>query len=383
MKTLEQLDIKPGMRILLRADFNVAMDGGKIADDFRMQATIPTINYLRKKGAKIIILSHLGRPEGKVNKKYTLAPVAKHLGKLLKIDIKFFEQITTAEIEISKMKQGDVTMLENLRFNQGEEGADEKFAQQLAQIGDVYVNDAFAVAHREHASTTVLPKLLPHAAGLLMQKEVDMLNRVREAQDKPLVFIMGGAKAETKFKILLNLFDRVDYFCIGGVMANAILKERGVNIGKSYTGENSKEYLKKLDLDSEKLQLIEDARVGEDPKGEIFRISDLSDIKESELILDIGPKTIEKFSNLIQNAGTVMWNGPMGFIENKLFRQGSLELVQALKNTNAKVVVGGGETIQVVDEAQIRGAVDYQSTGGGAMLDYLANGTLPAIEALE
>lgn len=382
MKTLEQLNIQFNTRVLLRADFNVAIEEGKVMDGFRIKATLPTIRYLQNKKAKILILTHLGRPK-EFDTELSLRPVADYLAGLLKQNIVFFQNIQEAKEGFDKIEASQIAILENLRFNEGEEKADKEFANSLAELGEAYVNDAFAVAHREHASTTLLAGLLPHAAGLLMQNEIDMLDKVRTAQDKPLVFIMGGAKAETKFKILLNLFDEVDYFCLGGVMANAILKQKGVNIGKSHAGDEAKEYLEKLDLESEKLQLIEDARVGEDPKGEIFRISDLSDIKENELILDAGPKTIDKFAALIQDAGTIMWNGPMGFIENKIFRQGSLDLAQVLKNTNAKVIVGGGETIQIIDEAGTEGSVNYRSTGGGAMLEYLASGTLPAIEALE
>ena len=381
MKLIQEISLS-GKKVLLRTDFNVQLYDGNIVDGFRIKATLPTIKYLREQGAKVLILSHIGRPNG-FDKSLSLKPVAEYLSGLLNQEVEFFENIEEARQEFEKFKAGQVAILENLRFNDGEEKADEEFAKQLAQLGDLFVNDAFAVAHREHASTTLLPKLLPHAAGLLMQNEVDMLDKVRTAQDKPVVFIMGGAKAETKFKILLNLIDRVDCFCLGGVVANAVLKAKGVNIGKSHSGDGAKEYIEKLDLENEKLQLIEDARVGEDPKGEIFRISELDDIKENELILDIGPRTIEKFSNLIKNAGTVMWNGPMGFVENKIFREGSLQIAQALKNTSAKVIVGGGETIQVIDEAMVASSINYQSTGGGAMLDYLANGTLPAVEALE
>lgn len=381
MRLLQELDTK-NKKVLLRADFNVAMDGKKVKDDFRIKATLSTIEYLQRHNAKILILAHLGRPKA-FEDNLSLKPAADHLAKLLNREVKFFQNIQEAKEVFGLLEPGQVAVLENLRFNKGEEKADERFAASLAELGDVYVNDAFAVAHREHASTTLLPKLLPSAAGFLMQKEVEMLKKVQDAQDKPLVFIMGGAKAATKFKILVNLFDKVDYFCLGGVMANVILKEKGVNIGKSLVDGSVLTYLGALDLESEKLQLIEDARVSEDPNGEVFRISKLDDIKEGEIILDAGPRSIEKFSSFIKKASTVMWNGPMGFIENATFREGSLAIAQALKNTNAKVIVGGGETMQIINEAGVEDSIYYQSTGGGAMLEFLSEGTLPAIEALK
>ena len=381
MKLLQEIDIK-NKRVLLRADFNVPLRDGKILDDFRIKTVLPTIEYLQNQKAKILILSHVGRPEMFENS-LSLRFVVDYLADLLKQEVVFFKDIADAKSNFDLLKMGQIAVLENLRFNQGEEEASEKFAVSLAELGEVYINDAFAVAHREHASTILLPQLLPHAAGFLMQNEVDMLDKVRTAQDRPLVFIMGGAKARTKFKILVNLFDKVDTFCLGGIMANVILKEKGVNIGKSYIGDYKEEHVETLDLESGKLQLVEDALVGEDPNGNIFRVSNLEDIKESEIILDIGPRSIEKFSNFIKEAGTIMWNGPMGFIENENFCQGSLAIAQALRNTSAKVIVGGGETMQVINRAGVEGSIDHQSTGGGAMLQYLANGTLPAIEALQ
>ncbi|OGZ58694.1 MAG: phosphoglycerate kinase [Candidatus Spechtbacteria bacterium RIFCSPLOWO2_12_FULL_38_22] len=381
MKLVQEIDVK-NKKVLLRTNFDVKLRDGKVVDGFHIKAVLPTIEYLQQQKARVLILSHLGRPKA-FEDSLSLQPIADYLGELLKQDIVFFKNITDAKNGFDLLKVGQVAVLENLRFNQGEEKADKEFAISLAELGEVYINDAFAGAHREHASTVLLPKLLPHAAGFLIQNEVDMLDKVRTAQDRPLVFIMGGAKAETKFKILVNLFDKVDHFCLGGVMANLVLKEKGVNIGKSHAGDYLKEYMGTLDLENEKIQLIEDALVGEDPNGNIFRVSNLEDIKENEIILDIGPRSIEKFSKFIKEAGTVVWNGPMGFIENDNFRQGSLTIAQALKNTSAKVIVGGGETAQIINEAEIEGSIDYQSTGGGAMLQYLANGTLPAIEVLE
>ena len=384
MKTLKDINIKPGTRVLLRADFNVAMDNGNIKDDFRMRATLPTINYLREKGARILILAHLGRPKGGYEEPLSLMPIAEHLGKLLSADIKFFEEIEIAEQESPQMKNGEVAVLENLRFDKREEEGSDLFAKELSNLGDLYINDAFGVAHREHTSVYALAKLLPHAAGLLIEKEVEILSTIRKDPAKPLVFVMGGSKVETKIKTLYKLFGSIDEVCLGGLMSNSIMKLKGMEIGKSMHDKGiGLMYIDGMNLNDEKIHLPLDVVVSTNASGKkSVRITDIEHIEKDEMILDAGPRTTDLFSKIIKKAGTVVWNGPLGLIEVDKFAEGTRALAQAVLETEAKVVIGGGDVMRIIDEV---GAVDkiyYASTGGGAMLEYLAQGTLPALEVL-
>lgn len=384
MKILKDVKIKKGTRVILRADFNVVLKDGSIEDDFRIRATLPTIKYLQDKRAKTIILAHLGRPDGNHDKKLSLLPIAEHLGKLLETKIIFLKNIKQAEQRFAKSKNGDVVMLENLRFDKREEEGSKEFAKELAALGDVYINDAFGVAHRKHASVYALPKLLPHAAGFLMEKEVKVLSDVREAKKRPLVFVMGGAKVKTKLKTLTKLFDKLDAVCLGGLLANTLLYAKGVEIGKSFKGEDVREYLEKLDLTSSKLHLPLDAVVSQDASGKSpSRITAIGNVQANELILDLGPDTIELFTNIVAKAGIVVWNGPLGLIEVKKFRDGTEALAKSLKKSKADVIVGGGDIMSVIDEVSSSHYIKHRSTGGGAMLEFLAEGTLPALEMLK
>ncbi|MEX0877340.1 MAG: phosphoglycerate kinase [Candidatus Spechtbacterales bacterium] len=385
MKKLKDIDIKPGTRVLLRADFNVAMDKGNIEDDFRMRATLPTINYLRERGARVLILAHLGRPKDGYEEPLSLMPIAEHLGTLLSADIKFFEEIEIAEQELPKMENGEVAVLENLRFDKREEEGSEEFAKELAALGDVYVNDAFGVIHREHASVYALAKLLPHSAGLLVEKEVDILSTIRKEPAKPLVFVMGGSKVETKIKTLYKLFGSIDDVCLGGLMSNSIMKLKGMEIGKSmYDKGIDLVYIDGMNLNDEKIHLPLDVVVSTDASGKnSVRVTDIEHIEKDEMILDAGPRTIELFSQIIKKAGTVVWNGPLGLIEVDKFAEGTRGLAQAILKTEAKVVVGGGDVMRIIDEVGAVDKIHHASTGGGAMLEYLAEGTLPALEVLK
>ena len=385
MKTLEDIKIEKGQRVLLRADFNVSMDKGKITDDFRVRATLPTIKYLQEKGAKIIIMAHLGRPGGKYDEKLSLMPVAERLGKLLNANIKFFEQLEIAEEEIGAMKEGDIALLENLRFDKREKEGSGEFAKELASLGDIYVNDAFGVSHRKHTSVFALAEQMEtKAAGLLLQKEVETLGNVIQDPQKPLVFVMGGAKVDTKLKLVSELFTHVNQFCLGGLIANSIMKFKGMEIGKSWHEEDIEELVKGVDLENKKLHMPRDVVVSTSDKGTApVRISKVQNIKESEMILDAGPDTIRDFSNLIKKAGTVVWNGPLGLIEVDEFARGTRQLARSLVRTDAKVIVGGGDLMGVIDEVDAEESIYFSSTGGGAMLEFLAEGTLPAIEVLK
>ncbi|MDX1607622.1 MAG: phosphoglycerate kinase [Candidatus Spechtbacterales bacterium] len=384
MNTVKNLKIKSGERVLLRADFNVSMDKEKITDDFRIRATLPTINYLRDKGAKVIIMAHLGRPGGKYNQEFSLMPVAERLGELLKIDIKFFEGLEIAEGEIDAMEEGDVALLENLRFDKREKEGSKEFAKELAALGDAYINDAFGVAHREHTSVFALPKEIKRsAAGLLLQKEVETLGEVINNPKKPLSFVMGGAKVDTKLKLVSELFSHVDQFCLGGLIANSIMKFQGMEIGRSWHEDDIEDLIKGVDLSHQKLHMPKDVVVSTEDTGKApARIIDIKDIKKSDMILDAGPDTISEFSNIIKKAGTVVWNGPLGLIEVEEFARGTRQLARSLVRSKAKIIVGGGDLMSVIDDVEATDSIYFASTGGGAMLEFLAEGTLPALEVL-
>lgn len=381
MKLLKEIDVK-NKKVLLRTDFNVVMDDGKVKNDFRIKAVLPTIEYLRKQNAKILILSHLGRPKPP-DGSLSLKSVASHLADLLDTNITFFENTKQASEGFDKLEAGQIAILENLRFNEGEESANEEFAFQLASLGDVFVNDAFGVAHREHASITLLPKLLPHAGGFLMEREVEALDKIRDTQERPLVFIYGGAKVKTKLRVFEKLFDSIDAVCFGGLIANTILHTKGVEIGKSRIEKEAEKYLKTIDLTDTKINLPLDVVVSKDETGRSsFRTIPLDSIKEDELILDAGPETLKLFFSVIEKAEIVVWNGPLGLIEVEQFRKGTIDFAKSLKEISARIIVGGGDLMQVIEIAGVASNIDHQSTGGGSMLEYLADGTLPGIIAL-
>lgn len=382
MKTLSQLPVQTGTRTLLRVDFNVTIEAGKVVDDFRIRSSIPTIQYLQKHGARILILSHLGRPKGH-DDSLSLRPIIPVLERFLGISVPFFKTIQEAKEGIGNLKPGDVALLENLRFDSREEEASETFTHELAELGDVYVNDAFGTAHRKHASVYSLAKLLPAAAGFLLAKEVEILDGIRTARERPLVFVMGGAKAETKIKTLISMLPTVDAMCLGGLISNTILRAHDMPIGKSWISEEALEQARQIDIDNQKIHLPIDAVVSTDPSGsKPMRTILLKDIQKNDMMLDAGPKTIELFSTIIRDARMVVWNGPLGLIEVEAFSKGTAALAQALKETKARVIVGGGDVMRIVHEVGVDNSIYYESTGGGAMLEYLADGTLPALEVL-
>lgn len=382
MRTIKDLQIKPGSRVLLRADFNVSMENGKIMDDFRISAVLPTLEHLRELKVKTFILAHLGRPSG-IDASLSLQPVARHLSQLLSAEVVFCKNYNQAKKAISKLPHGGVAMYENLRFNAGEEESSRKFAEEIASLGDAYINDAFAVSHRKHASVYLLPQLIPSAAGLLLTREIEVLNEIRHSSKPPLVFVMGGAKVESKIKTFAKIFDRIDAVCLAGLIANTILHLKGIAIGKSKFEPGLERYVKSIKLTDTRIHLPVDVIVSDDASGKSpVRSAAVGDILESDMIFDIGPDTINLFINIIESAGTVIWNGPMGVFENKVFSKGTYELARALKNTQARVVVGGGDVIRAIHEVSAEDSVYYISTGGGAMLEYIADGTLPGIEVL-
>lgn len=388
-QTVKEVDLR-GKRVIVRVDFNVPLDEkGRIADETRIEKTLPTIKYLVEKGARVILMSHLGRPKGKKDTTFSLKPVSERLAKLLKKPVKFIPDCIgpTVKQGTSALKNGEIALLENLRFYSGEEKNDPEFSKSLAQLAELYVDDAFGAAHRAHASTTGIAQYLPSVAGLLLAKEIEYFDRVLQKPEHPFVAILGGAKVVDKIKALENLMAKVDYLLIGGAMAYTFLKARGHKIGSSkfdFEGfELSKRILEKakqsqiqfiLPLD----HLIADT-VTENAKVDTSEI----DIPEGWIGVDIGPKTIERFQAVIAKAKTVVWNGPLGVFEIKAFSNGTRRIAEAiaqLKNTTT--VIGGGETAAAVTEMGLENKMSHVSTGGGASLEYLEGRTLPGIEAL-
>ena len=344
-KTIKDFDLT-NKRVLIRFDFNVPLDEeGRILDDFRIKQTIPTIEHLIEKGAKVILMSHLGRPDGKVVEELRLNPVQNRLMEYLDVSITKTPDCIGKEIEkwTFQMQPGEVLLLENLRFHKEEEENDEDFARELAKLGDVYINDAFAVSHRAHASVMGIPKYLPSGAGFLLEKEIKALTFLMENPKKPLVAIIGGKKAETKTKLINKISESADFILIGGLIKTEI-QEKGLVL----------KYPQKI---------IE-------PVDEINR-------------KDIGPQTVSLFKEKIALAKTVFWNGPLGIIEKEEFSKGSKEMAMAIIEKGAFSVVGGGETVEFIQRLGLVGKFNHVSTGGGAMLAFLSDETLPGLEALD
>ncbi len=390
-KSIDQLNIQ-GKRVFIRVDFNVPMDEhGTITDDTRIQAALPTIQYALQQGAKIILASHLGRPKGKPEARYGLGPVARKLGEFLKKEVKLAPDCIGPEVEkmTAAMVPGDIILLENLRFHKEEEKNDPAFAQNLARLAEVYINDAFAVSHRAHASVEAITTLFPEpAAGFLMKEELLYLNKVMEDPARPLVAIIGGAKVSGKLEVLKNLILRVDKMIIGGGMAFTFLKSKGLNVGKSLVEDElidtAREVLTTAEKRGVKVYLPVDCVVADqfDPSAKI-RITTIEEIPQDWMGLDIGPDTITLFSQALQGAKTILWNGPMGAFEMKPFSRGTFELVRHIVSSGAVSVVGGGDTDLAVHQSGESQKISYISTAGGAFLELLEGKKLPGVEALK
>jgi len=379
MKSLRDFNFKD-KRALVRVDFNVPL-----SSDFRIKATLPTIEYLLKENAKIILLAHLGRPQWKIVEELRLDPVAKRLEELLNKEVIKLDDCCGEKIEerIKEMKSGEIIFLENLRFYPEEKENDEKFAKQLASYGDIYVNDAFGVNHRAHASLVGIPKYLPHCAGFLLEKEIKILSKVLENPKRPLLAIIGGAKISTKIKVIKKFLDRADNLLLGGALANTVIAAKGITIGRSVTEKGMEEEVKEIILTSHKLHLPVDAIASVDPSGQSDnRITPIGKTSQEEMILDVGPETNDLFKRIISQAKTIIWNGPMGLIEVDEFVQGSKEVARAVAQSDCFSVVGGGDSISLLEKMDLLDKIDHVSTGGGAMLKFLADEQLPGIEAL-
>ena len=387
VKYIDQIDLN-GKSVIIRVDYNVPYDKDmNITDDTRITATLPTLNYCLKNNAKIILISHLGRPKGKVVPEMSLKPVAKRLSSLMGKEVKFIEDPISdkSQDEVKNAKTGDIILLENIRFYPQEEKNDIEFGKKLASMGDVYIDDAFATAHRGHASNDAITKFIKEcAAGFLLKEEIEYFKKIMTNPERPLVAVIGGAKISTKLEVLKNLLNKVDYIIIGGGMAFTFLKAKGYNIGKSLLEEDlidtAKEILK---AGAGKILLPVDAVIAPEFKNDSpTSIADIDKIPDNMMGLDIGPKSIDEFSKILEKTKTVVWNGPMGAFEMSNFAKGTIEIGKAISKCPVSVV-GGGDSVTAVNENGLADKMSYISTGGGAFLELLEGKTLPGVAALD
>jgi phosphoglycerate kinase len=387
--SIDELRLK-GKRVFIRVDFNVPLDDNlRITDDSRIRSTLTTINYAIDEGAKVILASHLGRPKGKPDPRFSLAPVAKRLQRLLDKDVIFASDCTGSPVEnlVSKMKAGDVVLLENLRYHPEEEKNDEEFSKKLASIADYFINDAFGAAHRAHASTVGITKFLPSAAGFLMKKEIEYLKGVVDNPIRPFVAILGGAKVSGKIGVLEHLEDKVDKVLVGGGMAFTFIKAMGNEVGDSLVEtemiETAQRIRKNLKAAGIKFYLPVDCVIAQSLEpGAETKIVPTLEIPKGWKALDIGPATVKLFSEALENAKTILWNGPMGVFEIDAFSRGTYSIANAVADAYALTIVGGGDTDLAVHRAGVTNALSFISTGGGASLQLLEGKELPGIAAL-
>ncbi|MEN2994811.1 MAG: phosphoglycerate kinase [Thermodesulfovibrio sp.] len=387
--TIEDIPIK-SKRVFIRADFNVPLDANLvITDDRRIRSTLPTINYAIDEGAKVILASHLGRPKGKVDPKLSLAPVARRLQRLLNKEVIFAPDCIGPQVEqiVSKMKEGDVVLLENLRFHIEEEKNDEKFAKALASLADFYVNDAFGACHRVHASIVGVPKFIPAAAGFLLKKEIEYLKGAVESPIRPFVVILGGAKVGGKIGVLENLADKADKIIVGGGMAFTFIKAMGYEIGDSIVEPDMIDFamkiMEKLRAKKVKFYLPVDVVIAQsiDAAAET-KIVPVQEIPKGWRGLDIGPASVKLFTEALQDAKTILWNGPMGVFEIDAFSRGTFAIAHAVADSYAFTIVGGGDTDYAVHKAGVSDSISFISTGGGAALQLLEGKELPGLAVL-
>jgi phosphoglycerate kinase len=393
IKTIDQLDLA-GKRVFIRVDFNVPLDGkGQVADDARIRAALPTIQYAVGKKAKVILASHLGRPKGDPSdkEKFSLEPAAVRLSQLLAQDVTLADDCVGDGVKklVRDLKEGQVLLLENLRFHAGEEANDEAFAKELASLCDVWVNDAFGTAHRAHASTAGMARFVKEkAGGFLIQKEVEYLSRVLLRPEKPFVALLGGAKVSDKIKVLENLLAKADTLCIGGAMAYTFLKARGVAVGKSRVEADkldlARSIMEKAKARGVELLLPLDHVCAAEAKETAQREVTPGEAIPGALVgLDIGPKTLDRYRQKVLAAGTVFWNGPMGLFEQKPWAEGTFGIARAMAESKAVTVVGGGDSAAAVEQAGLVAKMKHVSTGGGASLEFIEGRVLPGIQVLE
>jgi phosphoglycerate kinase len=390
--SIRDLDLK-GKRVFIRVDFNVPLDGGKVGDDTRIRETLPTLQLAMSRGARVILASHLGRPKGKVDAKYSLAPVAARLHELLAKPVAFVSDCVGAEAEAKSESLGDgeVLLLENVRFHPEEEANDPAFAKQLAALCDeMFVCDAFGSAHRAHASVVGITKFVRQAAaGLLMEKELTYLGKAISNPDRPFISALGGAKVSDKIEVVQNLMKLANAMLIGGAMAYTFLKAQGLPIGKSLVENDKLDLARELMREAAErkfaLLLPVDHVLAESPNSTATQISDIAHTPDNMMGLDIGPQTVKLFSDEITKARTIVWNGPLGMFEKPQFAQGTLGIARAVAaatRNGATSIIGGGDSVAAVEQAGVASQVSHISTGGGASLEFLAGDKLPGVEAL-
>ena len=381
---LEDLPLTSGQRVLVRIDFNVPLDGERVTDDLRISTALPTIEWLRERGAVVVIGAHLGRPNGEVDPKYSMAPVAKRLGELLGSPVTLAPGVVGPEVEavVAAAQPGDVVLLENLRFEAGETKDDPAFGAALTKLGDLYVNDAFGASHRSHASIVAPPRTLPSAAGRLMFREVEVLSTLLHGAGHPFVSVLGGAKVADKLGVIDALLERCDTILIGGAMAFTFLLARGISVGDSLVQPEMVHECARL-LETGRVQIPTDfviaQEVSADAATEIVKANRIPDGWKG---LDIGPETASVYAQVVTDAKTVLWNGPMGMFELAPFAAGTRTVAEAVAASRAFTVIGGGDSAAAIREFGLADQVSHVSTGGGASLEYIEAGDLPGLEAL-
>jgi phosphoglycerate kinase len=382
LPTIDDLDVT-GKRVLLRCDFNVPLENGKITDDTRIKASLPTIEELRGRGAAVICCSHLGRPNGKPDPRLSLGPVAEALSDALGTKVRLTTRPNGPAEKLANLQPGEVALLENLRFDPREEANDLVFAEDLAALADVYVDNAFGTAHRAHASVAGVPELLPHAAGLLMLEEVRNLGALLESPERPFVVVLGGAKVSDKIGVVRNLSKIADRILIGGAMANTFFAAQGLDMGASkIEADRLDEVRYALESVGDKIVLPSDLVVAVSPDASQTQEVPADQIPERSMALDIGERTRTVFAKEIAKGGTVFWNGPMGMLERELFAAGTKALAEAMASCQGKTVVGGGDSAAALKAFGLEGKMSFISTGGGASLQFLEGKELPGLVAL-
>jgi phosphoglycerate kinase len=389
IRSIDDLEVE-GRRVFVRVDFNVPLEGGEVADDARIRASLPTLQRLIERGAKLVVASHLGRPKGKPKPELSLEPVALKLAELLGVDEVVLPDDCIgdgARKVVSDLREGGVVLLENLRFHEGEEKNDAGFARELAALADVYVNDAFGAAHRAHASVSALPATMEErAAGYLMHAELAALGRIQDDPPRPYYAVLGGAKVSDKIAVIEALMKRVDGLFIGGAMANTFLAAKGHKLGRSLVEEDklplARTLLQKAESAGIAMHLPVDLRVGDSTSATHGEVVDVDDVSTDVMALDIGPGTVERYGAILASAACVFWNGPMGLFENEAFAEGTFGMARAIAASQAFSVVGGGDSVAAVNRAGLASAFGHVSTGGGASLEFLEGRKLPGVEAL-
>ncbi|MCM3317207.1 phosphoglycerate kinase [Rummeliibacillus stabekisii] len=387
-KTMNDVEVQ-GKRVFVRVDFNVPMEDGKITDETRIKAALPTIQALVEKGAKVILASHLGRPKGEVKDEFRLTAVGERLSELLGKNVQKLDESIgeTVEKAVEAMQDGDVILLENVRFHKGEEKNDPALAESFAKLADVYVNDAFGAAHRAHASTEGIAKYLPAVSGLLMEKELDVLGKALSNPERPFTAIIGGAKVKDKIGVIENLLEKVDHLIIGGGLSYTFIKAQGYEIGTSLLEEDkielAKSFIEKAAEKGVKLHMPVDAVVANEfSKDAETKVVDIDQIPSDWMGLDIGPKTVAEYADVIKNSKLIMWNGPMGVFEMDKFANGTKGVAKAMAETNGYTIIGGGDSAAAVEKFHVADQMDHISTGGGASLEFMEGKELPGVVAL-